>query len=113
MLLPLSGSGYLLAGVLLTLWFYALMCTWPQPFRATVLHIDQHGALYWQQQVLASGQLSQRSLITNWLLLLDWQDSQGQMHQLCLFRDQLTEQDYRALARQLQLQRWRGPSVNR
>lgn len=111
MLLPLSGQGYLWALMLLTLWFYLLFDSWSQPFRSAVLCLDEKGAIQWQQVSFAAGQLSHRSLISNLLLLLEWQDEQGQKHRFWLFKDQVSEQDYRALARQLQLQRWRSPTL--
>lgn len=111
MLLPLTGQGYLWAGLLLTLWFYLLFAAWPHSFRSAVLCLDKQGAVQWLQVPFAAGQLSHRSLITHWLLLIEWQDRQGQQYRFWLFKDQVTAQDYRVLARQLQLQRWRSPAI--
>lgn len=113
LLLPLSGQGYLWGLLFLTLWFYLLLAAWQQPFRSAVLCLDEQGALQWQQVSLPAGQLCQRSLITHVLLLLEWHDEQGQRYRFWLFKDQVTAQDYRALARQLQLQRWRSSAIKK
>lgn len=111
LLLPLSGQGYFWALLFLTLWLYLLLAAWQQPFRSAVLCLDEQGALQWQHLSFAAGQLSPRSLITNLMLVIEWHDRQGQHYRFWLFNDQVTAQDYRALARQLQLQRWRSSTI--
>ncbi len=110
LLLPLAGNSYWPAALLLTLWFYLIIRAWQHPFSRAILHIDSAGAVRWQHASLPSGQLSHRGLINTLLLQLHWYDEKGRNHRLWLFSDQLSKADYRALARQLQIQRWRTVS---
>ncbi|WP_423185620.1 protein YgfX [Alishewanella sp. d11] len=106
-LLPLAGLSYLFAGCLLIAWFYLLLRAWPQPVTQIILYLDDEGLMHWQPSLLADGKLSEGSFITALCLRIEWLDWQGKRHRFWLFKDQVSEQDYRAVARQLQLQRWR------
>lgn len=106
--LPLHGYSYWAAAVLLTAGFWLLLKSWSEPFEMAVLHLDTLGNLHWQYVDLAAGTLDHRSLIQALLIVLVWQDLEGNKHRLWVFADQLSDAHYRALARHIQLQRWRG-----
>ncbi|GGW65217.1 hypothetical protein GCM10008111_21590 [Alishewanella tabrizica] len=107
LLLPLSGYRYAVAAVILSMWFYMLLRAWYMPFEYRVLHITAEGGVHWQPANQDAGQLSPRSLVTQWFIQLCWQDQQQKNHIKWIFSDQLSAADYRALARHIQLQRWR------
>lgn len=107
LLLPLYGVWYLLALVLLSYLLYILLHAWLKPFKYTVLYLAADGTLYWQHTSLPTGQLHHHSVVSNWLIQLCWLDAESKQHKILLFADQLKDADYRALARQIQLQRWR------
>lgn len=88
-----------------------LLRAWQPPFTQAVLCIDEVGVIAWQQTYIVGGVLSHRCLVSHWLLIIEWLDSDGREHRYWLFNDQLTASDYRALARQLQMQCWRGPAL--
>lgn len=89
------------------MWFYVLLRAWPQPVTQVILYLDTEGLMHWQPALLADGKLTEGSFITALFLRIEWLDWQGKRHRFWLFKDQVSEQDYRAVARQLQLQRWR------
>jgi len=107
LLLPLSGSRYAIAAVILSLWFYIFLHAWRAPYHSMILYISAEGSVHWQPAYRAAGQLSSRSLVTQWLIQLCWQDQHQKKHVVWIFSDQLSSADYRALARHIQLQRWR------
>jgi len=108
LLLPLAGNRYWPAALFLMLWFYLIIRAWQHPFSLAILHIDSAGAVRWQHTGLPSGQLSHRCLTSTLLLQLHWYDDGGRSSRLWIFADQLSRADYRALARQIQIQRWRS-----
>lgn len=107
LLLPLYGVWYLLAIVLLACLLYILLQAWLTPLKHAVLYLAEDGSLHWQHAVLPAGQLHHDSVVSSWLIQLCWLDADNQPHKILLFADQFSDEDYRALARQIQLQRWR------
>lgn len=107
LLLPLYGVWYLLAVVLLACLLYILLQAWLKPLKHAVLFLAADGTLHWQHTVLPAGQLHHDSVVSSWLIKLCWFDAYSHQHKILLFADQLSDVDYRALARQIQLQRWR------
>ncbi|MDP5205615.1 hypothetical protein ORI99_00950 [Alishewanella sp. SMS9] len=106
--LPLQGIWYLPAALLLLAFFYLMLQYWAAPGVSGILHIEQDGALHWQQSALPAGQLAANCLLNPWCVQLFWYDEMGQQQRCYLFADQLSASDYRALARRVQLQRWRS-----
>ena len=105
--LPLQGIWYLPAALLLLAFFYLLLQYWAAPGVSGIMHLSQEGALHWQQSANPAGQLTADCLLNPWYVQLHWQDEVGQLQRCFLFADQLSASDYRALARLIQLQRWR------
>lgn len=106
--LPVKGIGFWLSMPLLVLTYYLLIKRWQQPLRAQALLLQDNGQLRWLQSAFASGQLCSPCLISQYAIVLSWHTENQQRQQYWLCRDELSEQDYRALARQLQCWRWQS-----
>ena len=104
--LPVTGIGFWLSLPLLVLSYYLLLQRWQQPPCAQALLLQDNGGISWLQSALPAGQLCSPCLISQYAIVLSWHTEQRQRQQYWVCRDELSEQDYRALARQLQCWRW-------
>lgn len=105
-ILPVTAVGFWLALPLLALTFYLLIRRWQQPVVAQALFLEDEGHLRWLQSALPGGKLCSPCLISPYAMLLSWHTDSAQKQQYWLCRDELSEHDYRALARHLQCWRW-------
>ncbi|RVT44436.1 hypothetical protein EMM73_16600 [Rheinheimera sediminis] len=90
--------------------FYQLIWQWLQPVKARLLFLSEKGRLRWWQDELPAGQLSADALVSQLGILLRWQDSELQHHQLWVYRDNVSEEHFRSLARVCQTVRWQQQS---
>lgn len=95
--------------------FYQLLQQWQQPVKARLLFLTEKGDLKWWQDELPAGQLSATSLVSQLGIWLRWQDAEQQSQQLWLYRDNLSEEHFRSLARVCQSVKWQqqAGSANR
>ncbi|WP_337880963.1 protein YgfX [Rheinheimera sp.] len=107
---PVYGWWWLLLWPALFFCFYQLLQQWRQPVPAEQCWLTEHGQIRWADDALAAGQIQSHSLISQYGVLLRWQDSQQQQHQLWLYRDNFNEADFRALCRVCQTVQWQGQS---
>ena len=95
--------------------FYQLLRQWQQPVKARLLFLSEKGELKWWQDELPAGLLSAESLVSQFGIWLRWQDTEQQPQQLWLYRDNLSEEQFRSLARVCQSVKWQqqAGSANR
>lgn len=95
--------------------FYQLLQQWQQPVKARLLFLSEKGQLKWWQDELPAGQLSAESLVSQLGIWLRWQDTELRPQQLWLYRDNLSEENFRSLARVCQTVKWQqqAGSANR
>ncbi|OGO78573.1 MAG: hypothetical protein A2203_12940, partial [Chromatiales bacterium RIFOXYA1_FULL_46_5] len=95
--------------------FYQLLQQWQQPVKARLLFLSEKGQLKWWQDELPAGQLSAESLVSQLGIWLRWQDTEQRPQQLWLYRDNLSEENFRSLARVCQTVKWQqqAGSANR
>ena len=103
----LSWFQLALTGVALSVfywhWYSALQRYQP----ALLLSLNDSGELYWSGNALPAGRLCQGGLVSQWLLRLSWQSSDGsQQFNKWIFADQCSGGQYRALARALNQRNW-------
>lgn len=110
LLLPLTAERYLPAWLVLTAWFYLLWQLAQQPLTATMLQLNTKGELRWFAANLPAGQLQPDCLLSRYALQLSWRDQDGKSWRRWLFADQLSDADYRALARQIRMLQWQQPT---
>lgn len=95
--------------------FYQLLRQWQEPVKARLLFLSEKGELKWWQDELPAGQLSAESLVSQLGIWLRWQDTEKRPQQLWLYRDNLSEENFRSLARVCQSVKWQqqAGSANR
>ncbi len=95
--------------------FYQLLQQWQQPVKARLLFLSEKGELKWWQDELPAGQLLASSLVSQFGIWMRWQDTEQRPQQLWLYRDNLSEEDFRSLARVCQTVKWpqQAGSANR
>ncbi len=97
----------LAAPMLCWLYWYGLT-RYQRGLVATGLSVQADGQLRWLHSEQPGGQLLTGSLVSQFALLLRWQDQDNRQYQQWLLADQLTEADYRALARLLNQLNWQA-----
>lgn len=112
LLLPLHGYAYATAWLLLTIGLSYIFRLYNAEHQPVTICLDASGGLTWQGDASTSGRLSTATLLSVGWLQLVWVDNLGKQHGYWLFRDQVSDHDYRALARVLQLLRWQDASAN-
>ncbi|MDF3127014.1 protein YgfX [Rheinheimera sp. 1928-s] len=115
LLQPFYALWWLLLWPWLFFCFYQLLRQWQHPIKARLLLLSEKGELKWWQDELPAGQLSAESLVSQLGIWLRWRDTEQQTQQLWLYRDNLSEEHFRSLARVCQTAKWQqqADSVNR
>lgn len=115
LLQPFYALWWLLLWPWLFFCFYQLLRQWQQPVKARLLFLGEKGELKWWHDELPAGQMSATSLVSQFGIWLRWQDAEQQLQQLWLYRDNLSEEDFRSLARVCQTVKWQqhADSANR
>jgi hypothetical protein len=115
LLQPFYAFWWLLLWPWLFFCFYQLLRQWQQPVKARLLFLGEKGELKWWQDELPAGQMSATSLVSQFGIWLRWQDAEQRLQQLWLYRDNLSEEDFRSLARVCQTVKWQqhADSANR
>ena len=85
---------------------YQLLRQWQQPVTARLLFLSEKGEIKWWHDELPAGQLLPESLVSQWGIWLRWQDAELRAQQLWLYRDNLSEDHFRSLARVCQTVKW-------
>lgn len=93
------------APVLLLFFWY-----WLGFFRAAEtlrsISLAENGSIIWHRDNAEQGQLLRTGLVSQWVLLVCWQDNTGRQYQRWLLADQFSEADYRTLARHIRQASW-------
>lgn len=115
LLQPFYALWWLLLWPWLFFCFYQLLRQWQQPVKARLLFLGEKGELKWWHDELPAGQMSATSLVSQFGIWLRWQDAEQRLQQLWLYRDNLSEEDFRSLARVCQTVKWQqhADSANR
>ncbi|MFC4653695.1 MULTISPECIES: protein YgfX [Rheinheimera] len=103
---PVYGWWWLLLWPALFFSFYQLLQHWRQPVVADQCWLSAAGELRFADDVLPAGQILPSSLISQFGVLLRWQNQQQQTHLLWFYADNFSDADFRALCRVCQTVQW-------
>jgi hypothetical protein len=105
LLQPFQPLWWLLFWPWLFVCFYQLLRQWQQQL-PVLLFLSEKGELRWWQEQKPAGQLLANCLVSQWGIWLRWLDTEQKPQQLWLYRDNLSEADFRSLARVCQTVKW-------